>query len=307
MVYALSTYIGRITFTRYMNKQPLDLTFTTRAGEIAALEWGAGNSRLMLALHGWLDNAASFCQLAPILAEHDYHIIAIDFPGHGLSHHRAAGHSYAFIDYVLDIQEIIEQLTQPLILLTHSMGAAIASMYTAAYPEAIEQLILIENLGAIPPYQPGKATATLRKALDTWQNHSLEHQRFYPTIEHAIKARQKATPMPADILRPLVTRGLNRSIQGYNWRSDKRLRLESLVRLSEQQIQEFLSDIQLPTQLILAEPASYAMNYPTLNERIEALKPQQIDRLKGNHHLHMTEADLVAERILAFLASQEKN
>lgn len=286
-----------------MNQQPTNLTITTRAGEIAALEWGAGNSRLILALHGWLDNAASFCQLAPLLAEHDYHIIAIDFPGHGLSHHRAAGHSYAFIDYVLDLQEIIEQLTQPLILLTHSMGAAIASMYTAAYPEAIEQLILIENLGAIPPYLPGTATTVLRQGLDSWQNHSLEHQRFYPTVEHAIKARQKATPMATEVLRPLVARGLNRTLQGFNWRTDKRLRLESLVRLSEEQIQEFLSDIKVPTQLIVAEPLSYAMDYPALDARIKALNPQQIDRLKGNHHLHMTEAKAVAERIMAFLAA----
>jgi len=240
------------------------------------------------------------------LAEHDYHIIAIDFPGHGLSHHRAAGHSYAFIDYVLDLQEIIEQLTQPLILLTHSMGAAIASMYTAAYPEAIEQLILIENLGAIPPYLPGTATTVLRQGLDSWQNHSLEHQRFYPTVEHAIKARQKATPMATEVLRPLVARGLNRTLQGFNWRTDKRLRLESLVRLSEEQIQEFLSGIKVPTQLIVAEPLSYAMDYPALDARIKALNPQQIDRLKGNHHLHMTEAKAVAERIMAFLAAQEK-
>ncbi|MCX7545324.1 alpha/beta hydrolase [Marinicella gelatinilytica] len=280
---------------------PTELTFNTRAGDIGALQWGTGHSKLILALHGWLDNAASFAQLAPLLAKQGYQVIAIDFPGHGLSHHRAIGHNYAFIDYLLDLQAVMDQLTQPLILLAHSMGAAMASMFTAAYPKSVEQLILIENLGAIPPYQAGKATETLREALDNWQNHSLKHKRFYPSIEHAIKARQKATPMPADILKPMVERGLQQTIKGFHWRTDKRLRLNSMVRINEEQIQEFLADISVPTQLILAEPLTYAMDYPSLQQRIEALKPQRLDKLAGHHHLHMTEAAVVAERILDFL------
>lgn len=281
---------------------PSELTFSTRSGDLAALEWGAGHKNLILALHGWLDNAASFSQLAPILAKQDYHIIAVDFPGHGHSHHRAVGHNYGFIDYLLDIQAVFDQLSQPFSVVAHSMGAAIGAMYVAAYPKAVDKLVLIENLGAIPPYQKGEATANLRSALDEWRRHSLEHQRLYPSINHAIKARQKATPMPSDILRPMIERGLGKTVKGYHWRTDKRLRLGSLVRLDEQQIQEFLTDIEIPTQLILAEPASYAMNYPTLSQRIEALQPERIDRIQGGHHVHMTEAETVAERILAFLS-----
>ena len=282
---------------------PSELTFSTRSGDIAALEWGAGNTRLILALHGWLDNAASFSQLAPILAEQDYHVIAIDFPGHGRSHHRAGGHHYAFIDYLLDIQPIFDQLTQPFTVVAHSMGAAIGSMYVAAYPEAVDKLVLIENLGAIPPYQQGEATAKLRSSLDEWRRHSLKHQRHYPSINHAIKARQKATPIPTEILRPMIERGLSKTVQGYQWRTDKRLRLSSLVRLDEQQIQEFLAAIEVPTQLILAEPLTYAMNYPTMTARINALSPTQVDKLSGDHHLHMTQADAVADRILHFLTT----
>ncbi len=280
-----------------------ELTFATRSGDITALEWGAGNTHLILALHGWLDNAASFSHLAPLLAQQDYHVIAIDFPGHGRSHHRAVGHNYGFIDYLLDIQPVFDQLTQPLTVIAHSMGAAIVSLYVAAYPKAVDKLVLIENLGAIPPYHKGEATDKLRRSLDEWRDHSLKHQRHYPSVEHAIKARQKATPMPANILRPMIERGLGKTVKGYHWITDKRLRLGSLVSLDEPQIQEFLTDIKVPTQLIMAEPLSYAMNYPTLQNRIDALKPQRIDKLKGDHHVHMTEADAVAERILGFLSS----
>lgn len=46
----------------------------------------------MIALHGWLDNAASFSLLAPLLA--NQRILALDLDGHGYSGHRPAGAQY---------------------------------------------------------------------------------------------------------------------------------------------------------------------------------------------------------------------
>ena len=62
------------------------------------------NTKKILCLHGWLDNAASFNRLAPLLlldskssslSEEQQQppppmeIVALDFPGHGLSHHKS--------------------------------------------------------------------------------------------------------------------------------------------------------------------------------------------------------------------------
>jgi len=189
-------------------------------------------------------------------------ITAIDFPGHGHSDHRAPGHNYGFIDYVIDLQAVINQLDQPINLLCHSMGAAIALMYASAFPEQVNKMVLIENLGPIPPYQPGKAIAALRNALKLWDKHTLDHKRFYPDIDQAIEARQEATPMDKELIRPMVERGLCKTNKGYHWRTDKRLKLRSFFRMSEENIQEFLAGTQVPTQLILAEPKTYALDYP---------------------------------------------
>ena len=46
------------------------------------------DTRKILCLHGWLDNAASFNRLAPLLldsTETPTEIVCLDFPGHGLS------------------------------------------------------------------------------------------------------------------------------------------------------------------------------------------------------------------------------
>lgn len=278
------------------------ITFETRYGNIAALQWGAGNSQKILALHGWLDNAASFSHIAPLLAAQGHEVTAIDFPGHGHSDHRAPGHNYGFIDYVMDIQAVVKQLETPVHLLCHSMGAAIAVMYAAAFPEHIRKMILLENLGPIPPYQPGKAVESLREALKLWDKHSLVHKRFYQNIDEAIAARNEATPMAVEIIRPLVERGLCETPQGYHWRTDKRLRLRSFFRMAEAQIQEYLAATSVPTQLIIGEPRTYALQYPMFEARLESLNPDEFIEIKGDHHLHMSQASVVSESVLKFLA-----
>ena len=55
--------------------------------ELAAHLYGPEEGLPVLALHGWLDNAASFARLAPKLE--GLRIVALDFAGHGHSEHRA--------------------------------------------------------------------------------------------------------------------------------------------------------------------------------------------------------------------------
>ena len=40
--------------------QPREITIKTRALEFAAQEWGDSQGTHVIALHGWLDNSASF-------------------------------------------------------------------------------------------------------------------------------------------------------------------------------------------------------------------------------------------------------
>ena len=181
------------------------------------------------------------------------------------------------------------------------MGAAMALMYSAANPERIKKQVLIENLGPIPAYEEGTATENLREALDQWTKHSTKHKHYYDSIDEALKVRLSATPMKAELLKPLVIRGLKKTKKGYRWRTDKRLRLRSLVRYSEEVVQDFLSSKKPVTQVIIAQPKTYALNYPRAEERLLKLNPAETVKIKGHHHLHMDNAETVVKTIKAFL------
>ncbi|MCF6288090.1 MAG: alpha/beta hydrolase [Proteobacteria bacterium] len=278
------------------------ITLKCKFGKIKGLCWGQGNTKKILALHGWLDNAASFCQLAPKLANLGYEVVAIDFSGHGKSDHRAVGHFIHYLDFVLDVQDAIKQLNwQQLSLLGHSMGAAMAHMYAISFPAQIEKLIMIESLGPAPAYEAGTIASNLTQALIQWQNHSTKHQHFYPSIAAALASRLKVTPMAADILTPMIKRGLKQTAKGYHWRTDKRLRLQSMLRFSEDLVQDALRSQKPPTQLIVAKPTTYALQYPTQPQRRAALNADSLVAIKGHHHLHMDNSQAVFCAIKKFL------
>lgn len=49
--------------------------------KVAYQEFGAHNSKKVIALHGWLDNSSSFQILGPQLANNGYHVLALDHIG----------------------------------------------------------------------------------------------------------------------------------------------------------------------------------------------------------------------------------
>ena len=66
------------------NPTPIERRFRAYGQELAGLQW-PGEGEPVLALHGWLDNAASFQPLAEPLG---HPLVALDFAGHGHSEHR---------------------------------------------------------------------------------------------------------------------------------------------------------------------------------------------------------------------------
>ena len=63
--------------------KPVERHFSVFGQTLTALQW-EGQGEPVLALHGWLDNAASYVPLATHL---ECPMVAMDFSGHGHSGH----------------------------------------------------------------------------------------------------------------------------------------------------------------------------------------------------------------------------
>ena len=126
------------------SEKPEELEIQTSTMRLSAKCWGEPEGMPVLAFHGWLDNAATFDHLAPLLK--DFRLVSIDLPGHGLSEHKPSSSSYHFSDIIVEMLEVLNVLGwQSFSLLGHSMGAGVASYLAGTIPEKIKSVILIEG------------------------------------------------------------------------------------------------------------------------------------------------------------------
>lgn len=128
--------------------------------------WGKGCTHKILALHGWLDNSNSFSVLGPLLAQHDFDVVAYDHVGHGHSSHIPRGMAMAFPKYVAHAKNVTNLLgwKKPTVI-GHSMGAAVSTLLAGCFPDMINKLVLIEMLGPNNG-APEKAAGVLKGAIE---------------------------------------------------------------------------------------------------------------------------------------------
>ncbi|WP_133493023.1 alpha/beta fold hydrolase [Alcanivorax sp. 24] len=282
-------------------RTPEERRFSAYGQTLAALYWDGGHGDAegepILALHGWLDNAASYLPLSGYL---DRPMVALDFAGHGHSEHRPAELATHYVDHVRDVLAVADQMGWGrFVLMGHSMGAGVACLFAATFPERVSKLVLIEGLG--PPATPASDVAgTLRQAID--QMHSLPEKRkpVYAAQDDAVALRRQALGgLDTESARLLCERGLVAVEGGWTWRTDMRLRIASSVRFTEEQVEGFVRAIEAPTLLILGE--SGLAGEVKFEHRFDWLRDAGRVILPGRHHLHMDTPEPVAAEIRAFL------
>lgn len=276
-----------------------EVRLQTPLGVLAALR-NDGEGPRVLALHGWLDNAASFLPLAPHLGGID--LVALDLPGHGHSAHLPPGADYSFASAIASVLDAADALGwDRFALLGHSMGAGIASQVAAACPQRIERLLVIEALGALAEV-PERTVSRLRDAVAAERALRGKQLRVFPDIDTAVRARMHAGRVPGSgldepLVRLLVERGVRKVEGGYAWSSDQRLTLPTLVRMTEAQVENLVAGIDCPTLAIFAEPAQPYLPDDLRRRRVGLLPRGELVVIPGGHHLHMQQPAEVAVAI----------
>jgi pimeloyl-ACP methyl ester carboxylesterase len=288
-----------------VEQNPREIRLNANGLEFSALEWGTEGQLPILALHGWLDNAATFYKLAPQLK--NVHIIAPDLAGHGRSQHRPGQNAYTPWDDINDIFALADQLGwKRFALLGHSRGAIIGSLAAGTFPERFIGLGLIE--GMLPePAKEENVPAQLASAISGLRTLQQKTPSVYTSMTVAIKARERGLfPLSTAAATALTERGVIAREGGFSWSSDRRLMTPSVLKLTRQQLAAFINRIAAPVKLLLANNGLPEL-YENYLAEVNQFPHVDYEILQGGHHLHMEQAaELVAEKLNHFFGGLTK-
>ena len=282
---------------------PDTFSVTLRGINFSCLRWQSPEAVPLLAIHGWLDNAASWAVLAPLLAHCD--VVAPDLAGNGQSDHRPAASSYNIWDDLPDLKLLVDWLGwSNFHLIGHSRGAAVATLLALALPDRVKSLVLLDGFMPQPLAAADCAAQLGRFVADiTAEPRS---PRLYPNLEEAVSSRAQKADLSMDSARLLAARGTQRSQNSVFWHFDSRQLGASSFKFSEQQVQSMLSGLTVPTLVLLAAEGLAAL--PAVIEQCENCPVVDWQRLPGGHHMHMMEEHVrpLANRILQFIQREEQ-
>ena len=146
----------------------------------------------LLLLHGFLDNAWTWEALVAAGLAPDATIVAPDWRGHGDSDWVGAGGYYHFMDYLADLDALVDALApRRLSIVGHSMGGIAASYYAGAFAAKVDRLVLIEGL--MPresPFDP----ARIARWVGEWRGARARGNRRYASIDEAARRLRTTDP-----------------------------------------------------------------------------------------------------------------
>lgn len=277
-----------------------ELHFTVGKRTIAALAnvGEVDNSRkTVVFVHGYLDNANSFAPLIPLL--HDYQCIAIDLAGHGKSDHRSEDAHYHLVDYAYDLDALISQLDlTDVVVVGHSLGAIVGSIYAATHPSPLNKLVLIESCG--PLSESTASTASQIQESFQSRRRALAPIKHPSSLAQVVGLRVAVSDLSHHNAELIMRRNIDIQNDKVTWRTDKRLRTKSAMRMTEEQARNILSSATIPRVVILGDKGFEKVKRG-IEQRNECFLNTQMHTFSGGHHVHLESTQQVADTILAFI------
>ena len=114
--------------------------------ELNLAEW-EGKEPAVLCVHGLTANCRCWDGMADALSTR-HRVLGVDLRGRGLSDAPKSG--YSLEQHCRDLQRIMQSLNlKPVILMGHSLGAAIALAFGATYPDSVRAIVLVDGGGKL--------------------------------------------------------------------------------------------------------------------------------------------------------------
>ncbi|KAJ3375646.1 hypothetical protein GGF31_002849 [Allomyces arbusculus] len=286
---------------------------------VAAKVWGNIQEfdQAFVACHGWLDNAATYNFIAPLIIRNHPGkaiFVAIDFSGHGLSSHSQERY-FGPTGYLSDVKVIVDHFAlETFVAVGHSMGGVILTNFCTIFPERVTHFISIEIVGQADA-PPSRFPVQLRAHYDTRDRRlaSGSSKPRYPSLEAAAIARSQAKlSVPLEGARELAERGVEpvftRTESGarvieYTWRTDMALTLPWLGETTKEVAMTMLRGIQCPVLFVFGKDGYIDLTAPKIQDRLAAVNTKEVLEVKGGHHPHLDRdsAPVIVDNILRFV------
>ncbi len=280
---------------------------TIRGLKICLCTWGPEEGPLVLCLHGILEQGAAWSEVAIRLAQKGYRVIAPDLRGHGRSDRLGKGGSYNLIDFLGDIDAIVEYLAgKAFILVGHSLGSVLGAIFATIRPQRIKNIVLVETI--LPTAnEDDDPTASLTNQL----NHMAappEHPVF-PNVEAAAERLRKATPAITHSLAMILAERITEPCEGgVRWRWEPLLRTRagiSLNGIGRSRYLKLLKKIKVPITLVYGDKSSFN-RIEDLNQQHEAMPNATKVVVSGGHNLPLEAPSALAKIISSAVALTNK-
>lgn len=273
-----------------------DITYNVNGLTIACQRLENDNTKI-IALHGWQDNSNSFIPLIGEMADFDWY--AIDFPGHGHSSWRHHEAHYYFIDYVDDVYRLLEQISpnERVIIVGHSMGAMVANLFAACFPEKVDCVIAIEGLACVTTPEPDVINQLKNAIVNRTK---VASRRMFKHFHQVVNARVAVSDLSVESAALIMKRNTTQTDTGVQLLTDPKLKHHSGFRFSPAQCREICQQITAPVLLLKAKNG-----FEMVSRAIESYNALYHDLhivdVPGGHHCHIEHAKIIANEIYVYV------
>ena len=233
-----------------MSDEPVSRYYWSQRLKLHYAVWGDEANPPLLLIHGNRDHARTWDQVAVRLKD-EYCVYAVDLRGHGDSQW-AVGGQYSLPEFVLDIAMLGRELDRnPLTVVGHSLGGAVALEYSGVFPQFVQKVVAIEGLGPRVG-EPTPASARMRSWIGHLQEFDQRKPRRYKAIEDAVQRMREENPhLSPEMAQHLTIHGMHTNDDGTrSWKFDNYVRLHSPYEFNIAEAREHWNQIRCPTLLV---------------------------------------------------------
>jgi pimeloyl-ACP methyl ester carboxylesterase len=233
-----------------MCDEPTSRYYWSQRLKLHYVVWGDEAHPPLLLIHGNRDHARTWDEVAIRLKDR-FCVYAPDLRGHGDSQW-AIGGLYSMPEFVLDISMLGAELDRnPLTIIGHSLGGAVALQYAGTFPQYVRKVVAIEGLGP-PVREPTPASMRMRTWVKDMAEFDRREPRRYGSVQDAVNRMLEENPhLTPEMARHLTIHGSKQNDDGtLSWKFDNYVRLRSPYEFNIPEAREIWNQIRSPVLLI---------------------------------------------------------